>query len=607
MLDECKGERLEEVLSVFSTAVLKKILGKDDNRVEAVARQLAFENFSYTGERQALSSLILTHKVSLSGQIRVKQELKSRFDDFAELLDLKDRQLARRYEQWKALVEKEKDTDAIGSQKVSSLIDTVRTNWSGNGEWLDTITYGDTRFERHGLLAEPFNRVWKSVESGGLGDIEDQHKKGLVEQLDARVRGQNHRLAEWKAFEAKLTGNDRQKETTTGSPKKMPRTLGFDLGFGAHKDLQLGTYRKTGPKTGPDPSTEYSQMLEDMRAELASVGNSQQRRRPRSVRQSIFSESLDGVLSDDFANSHSQGYDEERNQLHPAASGHYIAPSSDDEDQDPSKGVSTAKSPSLHSSSSSSSSSLEPADQPAQITLPKRMLRPKLEMPTDVSHDDNSTREPQIEKSGVRAVSKYSNLPPSPSSSPLASEIVASVMATSPSPTKPRHVISLAERTRLSMSRTSLSRSQSFEGVDDLPVMAETPTAAITMRSPEVKNEGTNKYEDLIARTRLSLANMDSVAKNAQIERRRSIKLAEKRKRSSYLPKPRDTSVEETENMLEKLKLIEGGMELDYDAVFKSRPKVKTSPEISLVAAWGDLGGSKEEGFGSSSPGYEAS
>jgi len=126
------------------------------------------------------------------------------------------------------------------------------------------------------------------------------------------------------------------------------------------------------------------------------------------------------------------------------------------------------------------------------------------------------------------------------------------------------------------------------------------------MTSSGIKHENTNKYEDLISRTRLSLANMDTVAKNAQIERRRSIKLAEKRKRSSYMPKPLETPGEETENMLERLKLIEGEVEPDYDSVFKSRPKIKTSPEMSLVTAWGDMGGLREEEFGSSSPNYAA-
>jgi hypothetical protein len=73
MLDECKGERLEEVLAVFSNVVLKKVLQEDGTEFDAIAKQLAFENLSYTGERTVLSSLIAAHKASLSNHLRKEQ------------------------------------------------------------------------------------------------------------------------------------------------------------------------------------------------------------------------------------------------------------------------------------------------------------------------------------------------------------------------------------------------------------------------------------------------------------------------------------------------------------------------------------------------------
>jgi hypothetical protein len=107
------------------------------------------------------------------------------------------------------------------------------------------------------------------------------------------------------------------------------------------------------------------------------------------------------------------------------------------------------------------------------------------------------------------------------------------------------------------------------------------------------------------------MSNFAAAQKNAQIDRRRSLKTAAQNKResrSSYFPKPLEPAVEDEDlaiDGLDKKKLIEGEVEVDYDVVFKSRPRIKTSPERSPqrspVKAWGEMGGRADIG-GSSSP-----
>ena len=122
MLDECKGERLEEVLAVFSNTVLKKVLLEDDSdHHQAIARQLAYENFSYTGERTVLSALILAHKSSLRKNLNKKEESRSNYHDFCNLLDLNDRRIVRRYEQLKEAIEGARTRRPI-TQQGSSLV-----------------------------------------------------------------------------------------------------------------------------------------------------------------------------------------------------------------------------------------------------------------------------------------------------------------------------------------------------------------------------------------------------------------------------------------------------------------------------------------------------
>jgi hypothetical protein len=238
MLDECKGERLEEVLAVFSNVVLKKVLLDGGIEHEAIAKDLAFENFSYSGERSVLSTLILAHKASLSKHLQEKNNARARYKDFSELLKLNERRIARRHEQLKEVLEARGSYDQISPREVGDLQDQVQKNWSGNEEWLGTVFYGDSRVGEDGLLATRFDKVWKHVENGSIGDVESKGRVGLLEQLDARVKDQENRLARWQDF-----GKTLSKDTTVSPSKKrspLAERKKIDLGFNQHETLQVG-------------------------------------------------------------------------------------------------------------------------------------------------------------------------------------------------------------------------------------------------------------------------------------------------------------------------------------------------------------------------------
>lgn len=238
MLDECKGERLEEVLAVFSNVVLKKVLLEGGLELEAIAKELAFENFSYSGERTLLSTLILAHKASLGKHLHEKGETRARYQDFSDLLKLNERRITRRHEQLKEVLKERASYDQISPNEVGDLQDQVQKNWSGNEQWLGTVLYGDSRVGEDGLLATRFDKVWKNVESGSIGDLESKERVGLLEQLDARVKDQENRLARWQDFSKTLSKNTTvslsKKELPTAGPKKI------DLGFNRHESLQIG-------------------------------------------------------------------------------------------------------------------------------------------------------------------------------------------------------------------------------------------------------------------------------------------------------------------------------------------------------------------------------
>jgi hypothetical protein len=169
----------------------------------------------------------------------------------------------------------------------------------------------------------------------------------------------------------------------------------------------------------------------------------------------------------------------------------------------------------------------------------------------------------------------------------LANQILNSVSVSSPSPKKQRHTLSLAERTRLSMSRASHSKYSDLH--DDVDNLADLTRLSITTKPSQAAKNNTvqaddEKHADLIERTRKSMAGFEAAQKKAQVERRRSVKDAKKKQReSSYFPKVEEEPLTPSINPVE---LIEG--DPDYESVFKSRPKIKTSPAVSPTRIWED-------------------
>ncbi|KAJ9137775.1 HAUS augmin-like complex subunit 6 N-terminus-domain-containing protein [Coniochaeta hoffmannii] len=278
MLDECKGERIEEVLAVFSSAVLKKLVAEQQlNQPDypALAQTLALENRGYSGQTTDLSLLSLAHKASLSRHLRHKDAARARFSDFSQVLDLKERTLARRREQTKALEAQEREDgalDTITDDIKRDIWRTVRNNWSGNERWMETLLSGDVHSRKDGLLSTPFDKVWRRVHAGRLTELEDQ-TGGLLQQLDRRVKAQKERLENWRAFRAEISGTA-SADTPKREAQLSTRHTGIDLGFGAHESLHLGRLspRKL-PRGRPGELTaEYSDIINALQQELADVG-----------------------------------------------------------------------------------------------------------------------------------------------------------------------------------------------------------------------------------------------------------------------------------------------------------------------------------------------
>ncbi|KAH8659348.1 HAUS augmin-like complex subunit 6 N-terminus-domain-containing protein [Tricladium varicosporioides] len=587
MLDECKGERLEEVLAVFSNAVLKKaLLDKGSADHEAIAQELAYENFSYSGERTVLSALILAHKISLDKHLKQKDISRAKFKDFSELLSLNERRIARRHEQLKEVLAERGSSIEISSAEVRDLQSKVQKNWSGSEDWLETVLYGDSKVGEDGLLATRFDKVWKHVERGSIGDVESKERIGLLEQLDARVKNQETRLARWQDFRKALSKDKAlspaKNEGSTPSKEKI------DLGFNLHQKIQIsqqspGKLIKTENKALDD----YDKMIEKMKLEIADV------RKPRSrssrARENPSSQKRHSLLI-------------------PAESSIQESPAQDDGEWS-SASEDEAPSPRFTSHASKSLSQTPPSEAPAPHHKLGETVRDDIgtedesvadttlvaEEPERDVVQEHLKRSPEVFKRPSPPVPTRSPSPlppmetppgqqspplePKDSESDLADQILNSMSAASPSPKKLRHTLSLAERTRLSMApHSKLTDLDDEFDPDELPRLSIKPRPSLAPRA------SSSETEKLIERTRTSMATFDLAAmeKKAQANKRRSIQVQKKKAReSTYFPKVEEERVTPDISAIE---LIEG--DPDYESVFKSRPKIKTSPAVSPTRAW---------------------
>ncbi|KAI9152212.1 hypothetical protein HJFPF1_09439 [Paramyrothecium foliicola] len=604
MLDECKGERLEEVLASFSTAVLKKVVGDDMNASQqhpALAVGLAFENRGYKGERMELDILNLAHRVKLRRMLERKDAARARYRDFSDLMGIKERNLARRREEVRA---KEEDParGKLSDEARLEMRRTVRNNWTGDEHWAEALLYGNAGTQQDRMLSMPFDRVWRRVQQDRLAEVEE-NSGGLLEQLETRVRMQKERLNKWDRFR-KETFGEPSREASSKQQAAGRAGQGIDFGFGAHEALQLG---KTNPSKGTlnvKMHDEYAQLVESLNDSLANSGRKQAHdplsflkqytsREKREVKHkqnlSVSSVGADGAISD------LSEFEEDADVAAPAPPIKSFQSKLEAGKRLP---VRPKLSPAEHSSAQSSiflSQLQKPilsANKDFEIEIPS-LSRPEsppkevVEEPTRPRH-----RTPTPEQQTYESPDDLPDIPPSPTQD-LADKILEDINNASPSPSrraKPRHTLSLAERTRLSMARGS----NLFLADDepDLPSPSPPPDPSMiageTPTPPSGGGDNTRQLsfdptEDLVSRTRRSMVGFEKAKQKAQLERRRSQRRSKvpPRREGSYFPSVSEETQDQT-------MLMEELGEEDMEAIFRSRPKIKASPVPSPTKEWED-------------------
>ena len=623
MLDECKGEKFFEILALFSAAVLKKVLASQDgNRKNApIARKLATATTLSSDAQRSLLPLAIAHKAALVNVLRRKEEKRARFAQFETTLDLKAKDINRRMRECIETPLAKKP--AVPQREADAIKRSLASNWIGNQKWLSIMLHGDQVQAGDAFLSNRFDKVWDMVEHDRK--LEDAAPEaGLLEDLQSRVQEQQTRLHKWKTFHSELRRNNFKNTATEQKTPAPARSFKFD----SHIQHQLPSTKQDESRTVQQPAlrTSYLDILSNMDSELSHVSQSKPRQAFTSLRRRRTSS---------ISTSHPPIQTRIPSNPKPTAK----APSSSTWPMEPKTLVSEPKTlvreqkalfERLSSDSAVFSRRRAPvkaitADSDATLVgqvsslyiaapeLPvsrstTQHLQPKPEpepTPTALSQNVRAASSSPLPSEGSPVPSQTT---PSSETSPieslvptfgcsvptleapnlsleeaLADQIITCIGNATPSPVKkpqPRMSMSLVERTRMTLSRTP-----SFEPMPESPDLPLAPSTVL----PATSDAEFDNVTTLLERTRLSMAAMSNRPRASRAPSQEIQEQRHKSRSSLYPINKLDTlgnrnsfeTIEEvrSSDKTPKEDLLSG--DVDYDRVFKSRPRIATSPIFS--------------------------
>lgn len=233
MLDDCKGEKFDELLAVFSTAVLRKLVAVSaGDMLWNPAMRLSTATSISPTDYQNLLPLILAHQVSLNATGVRLARVHETYDQFSRLLDSKKIELAERVSKEKlGGVELQVDSDGLARE--------IRTNWLGSEEWATALLDGGSQSSTDAFLELPFSQAWARATASAVDDIGGDVKQDLVIDLERRVLRLRSRVRRWHEYNEKLR---KERDDSSGSMEKESQEA--RLLFRDHQALSVASISK---------------------------------------------------------------------------------------------------------------------------------------------------------------------------------------------------------------------------------------------------------------------------------------------------------------------------------------------------------------------------
>ncbi|PWY66043.1 hypothetical protein BO94DRAFT_570295 [Aspergillus sclerotioniger CBS 115572] len=259
MLDDCRGEKFEELLAVFSTAVLRKTLAASpDPGLQNVATRISLAPGLTREEYQLVLPLVLAHRVSLNqiGERRTKAQ--DTHERFTQLLDLKRLQFDERSkENTPQLSDNGADIDALTRD--------LKDNWLGSKDWGDALLHGGAQGSSDAFLELPFDAAWAKANESNVDGLRANTSPDLLVDLESRVFRQRARLQRWRQYSASMRKHERieSASSTTSQP----------LVFREHQALTVASISKAvrQPVERASPKADDRALLFSMTEAIARI------------------------------------------------------------------------------------------------------------------------------------------------------------------------------------------------------------------------------------------------------------------------------------------------------------------------------------------------
>ena len=234
--DDCKGERIQELLISFSTLVLRKVLAAGHDGKACTAARLATAKSVTVSEQKSLLPLAVAHRASLTALLHKKRLLRERYRNFGRTLEAKEQDLNRRFE---AVVSTQDFLDKypISDHTVARVSKLFEKNWQGDPKLGEVIVQGEAQRTKDPLLDKPFSETWLHVSAGTFDGANGTSWQGLLQDLEERVANQEARLTDWKNFREAMNRDEKSTSSADAITPALTRTRSKDLNNQKRKDF----------------------------------------------------------------------------------------------------------------------------------------------------------------------------------------------------------------------------------------------------------------------------------------------------------------------------------------------------------------------------------
>lgn len=555
MLDECRGEKFEEVIAAFSTVVLHRVIAAEQNIKPNITSRLILAHNLPPEDQRTLIPLAIAHRVALTGILQEKARLRARYLGLQRRLDAKEQELSKRKEDLE-ITRDAREKPIASNAKIYEIRKHFDTHWQGDTQWIDAIFEGGDH-KKDPVLDTPFSTVWQKASKGNAQPVV-ACQQGLLQQLEKRVATQEARLQKWRQLKEDLATTAKFAPKLGSIGERMKSSHGLDLKFSSHTklvmdpcDMQVNTADLPPVESLSAAKEEYEKLAQSMRRELALVGN------VKDKNANFFS-----IVSKTLKEKRPTESFEEPIEAVPTTRQPTKLPKSIRFPTQEKKIVEKVHSVHTNGSSAllneSTSSSHQESPPPTQSQSYPSSIR------STQSIQPSETLGPEMDEEEI-----------------LAQEIILSTM-NAPSPIKPKP--SLSERAKKSMALASLEDLGGTAGPS--PISKPSVTQVTDVFSSSSSNLNPIPRETLLERTRQSMSLITPKPRKSVMERRRASKIYPINQFST----PEKMSCTSHAEVLTPPEAL-FGQDVNYATVFKSRPKIALSPTLSPIDAGSHLQG----------------